>query len=425
MKKLICSIMILFLIIGCQSQDSTKHLANKNLDSIVLENENIDTTLAGLVYRNPIVGIAASVISEDSVIYRNAFGSDSFLPDSKYSPETIQPLASVSKTFIGLSIMILVDQGKLSLDEKINDILPYKITNPYHPDKAITIRHLVTHTSTITDDYDDIDDSILWLLEEYKAEDYNSSPNVKDRLSYFSLGKPIGFDQYISNVCLAEGKWFTKDNFLNHEPGTRYEYSNIGATIAARVVELKSGQAFMDFTENQIFKKLNMHNTSWEYGNLDNNLISNLYELDSLNNPIRIPRYHEAGYPEGQLKSNAVDMSNYVQEMLRGLSGKGKILTNTSYKTLFTPQLSETHFEERSDFEFDDEYNVGVFWSTSKAGLILHNGAMDGVYSFLYLNPINKIGVIAFSNTTDNSFGAVRTELRTFEKQIMPAAYKR
>jgi len=50
---------------------------------------------------------------------------------------------------------------------------------------------------------------------------------------------------------------------------------------------------------------------------------------------------------------------------------------------------------------------------------------MDGVYSFLYLNPINNIGVFAFSNTPENSFGEVRTELRTFEKQLMPTANKR
>jgi len=264
--------------------------------------------------------------------------------DYKYSPESIQPLASISKTFIGLSIMILVDQGKLSLDEEINDILPFKIINPYHIDTEITVRHLVTHTSTITDDYDDIDDSILWLLEDYEPEEYNSSPDVKSRLSYFNLGNPMGFDEYITNVCLPEGKWYAKDNFLNQEPGVRYEYSNIGATIAARIVELKSGQAFMDFTEEEIFKRLNMRNTSWEYDKLDNNLISNLYELDSLNNPIRLPRYHEVGYPEGQLKSNAVDMSKYIQEMLLGLSGRGKLLSTDGYKILFTPQLNETYF---------------------------------------------------------------------------------
>ena len=47
---------------------------------------------------------------------------------------------------------------------------------------------------------------------------------------------------------------------------------------------------------------------------------------------------------------------------------------------------------------------------------------MDGVYSFLYLNPIKNTGVIAFSNTPENSFGAVRSELRSFEKQIKPVA---
>ena len=108
--------------------------------------------------------------------------------------------------------------------------------------------------------------------------------------------------------------------------------------------------------------------------------------------------------------------------MLKGLSGQGTILSEEGFTTLFSPQLNETHFEERNDFEFDDEYNIGVFWAISNAGLILHNGAMDGVYSFLYLNPENNIGVIAFSNTPENSFGEVRTELRTLEKQIVPVA---
>ena len=416
MKKITIILICIFLLQGCKN-DQRKLEKDRGNAHLKLKIDTLELALSKIEKESPIAGFAVAIVNSDSVIYQKGFGISNLETNKPYSSKTIQPLASISKTFIGASIMILVDEGKLNLDESINDILPYKIVNPFFPNEDIKIRHLVTHTSTITDDYEDIDGSIYWLLEDSKIDQFESSKELKGRISYFKLGNPIELDEYITNICLPKSKWYSRDNFLNDKPGSRFEYSNLGASIAARIVEIKSGESFKQFTEKSIFQPLGMTNTGWFYEDVDSELLSNLYELDSLNKPIRFPRYHEAGYPEGQLKSNAEDMSKYLIEMIKGYSGNGSLLSNSSYKVLFTPQLNENHFDERSDYEFDDEYNLGVFWAISKAGLRLHNGAMDGVYSFLYLNPETNIAAIAFCNLPDNSFGEIRSEIRSFEKE--------
>jgi len=417
MRNPVFFIFCALLFLGCKNE-SKNVFAEKVGAQLGQKKDSLEKTLQRIEKESPILGFGVSIVNADSIIFQKGFGISDFETKKPYTEKTVQPLASISKTVIGISIMILVDQGKLSLDEPINSILPYRIVNPHFPYENITIRHLATHTSTITDDYDDGDESVYWLLEELEMSHFESSQDLAGRLAYFKKGKPIGFDEYITNVCLTNGKWYGQGNFLNAKPGSTYEYSNLGATVAARIVEIKSGMGFDAFTQKEIFTPLKMSNSGWFYENIDTNLISNLYELDSLGTPLRLPRYHDAGYPEGQLKSNAEDMGKYLQEVVNGFSGNGKLLTSESYHVLLSPQLSSHHFEERSDYEFDDEYNSGVFWAISKADLRLHNGGMDGVYSFLYINPETNVAAIAFCNLPDNSFGTIRSEIRKFEKTL-------
>lgn len=417
MKNPIILIFCALLFLGCKNE-SKNGFAEKAGTQLGQKTDSLKNILSTIERESPILGFGVSIVNADSIIFQKGFGISDVEKKKPYTSKSIQPLASVSKTFIGVAIMILVDQGKLDLDEPINNILPYRIINPSFPNENITIRHLATHTSTITDNFDDGDESIYWLLEDLKINQFKSNKGLTERLTYFNRGTPIGLDDYISNVCTSNGKWYNQENFLNAKPGTKYEYSNLGATVAARIVEIKSGMSFNEFTQKEIFNPLKMFNTGWFYKDIDETLISNLYELDSLGIPLRLPKYLDAGYPEGQLKSNAEDMGKYLQEIVKGFSGDGNLLTSDSYRVLLSPQLTSNHFEERSDYEFDDEYNSGVFWAISIANLRLHNGAMDGVYSFLYINPETNIAAIAFCNLPDNSFGEIRSEIRKFEKSL-------
>ena len=139
------------------------------------------------------------------------------------------------------------------------------------------------------------------------------------------------------------------------------------------------------------------------------------------------PRAIDSGQPCGDLKSNGNDLSKYVIEMKNGLNGKGEILTSKSYQTLLNPQLGKNIPRDRDESPLNDEYDVGVFWAISKPGYRLHKGGSIGVYSILYFNPTNDIGVISYCNLAHPDFGKIVNTIKKFEENIKatPADKKR
>ncbi len=111
--------------------------------------------------------------------------------------------------------MKLVDEGKLHLDESINSILPYKIINPFYPDKEITVRHLVTHTSGISQEFDpeEVGESTIVLIDSFEVTTQTPA-NLKKEIAYYKLGRYISIDQHIKKFTQPSGNWYSKDNFF-------------------------------------------------------------------------------------------------------------------------------------------------------------------------------------------------------------------
>ena len=232
------------------------------------------------------------------------------------------------------------------------------------------------------------------------------------------MGKNISIDQHIRRFTQPTENWYSKDNFLQYPPGTKFDYTNLGAVIAARIVEIKSGVSFEEFTKKQIFEPLKMKNTAWKYKDLNSTLLTTIYTVDDKENPHRTlehPKYEMTDYPVGGLKTNVEDLSNYLIELIKGYDGTGKLLTKRSFQILLNPQLPDSCFENRSDYIFNDQYNVGVFWAISANGYRLHNGGSIGVYSFIYFNPKTKTGALGFCNLPANDFGKIRDIVHKYE----------
>jgi len=314
--------------------------------------------------------------------YSKGFGYADVANKHKFSPQTIHNIASISKTFVGVAIMKLVEDGKLKLDDPINDYLPFPIISPHFPNTPITINHLVTHTSSLNDEYDDGEKRPSQLLEKSR---YNSDeiPEEMAEDLYYWDGTALPLEKYIEEIFKPSGKWYAKSNFSNFEPGKKYEYSNEGTNIAGLIVERVSGMSFSEFTRKHIFLPLNMANTYWEYTDLDSR-VSKLYtpyEKDSTSQVFEFPRAIDSGQPCGDLKSNTDDLSKYLMEMMNGFKGKGKILNAKSYQTLLNPQLNRDILANDDASALNDEYDVGVFWAISKPGYRLHKGGSLGVLS--------------------------------------------
>lgn len=341
-------------------------------------------------------GFAVSIVNTDSIIYSHSFGFSDISTKRPFTDETILNIGSVSKTFVGVALVKAVEQGYLTLNSNINDFLPFKVENPYFPDEPITIRHLVTHTSGIID------------REKIYKRTYTKVLDAGD------------FKQFLKEYLSKEGKAYSSKNFSNHKPGAWQEYSNIGSTLAAYVIESATKMPFDKYTNNNIFEPLKLQATSWFFKDIDKSQHAILYNSKQK----AIPLYSLLTYPDGGLKSNLHDLSIYLQEIIKGYSGKGLLLSDSAYSMLFQSQFGGSFKPENIS---PKEPNIGIFWVHRKNGEIGHTGGDPGITAFLFFNPKTATGRIFITNTLLEKseqikvFSEIWRLLREYEEKITTA----
>jgi CubicO group peptidase (beta-lactamase class C family) len=398
----------MFLILLFTYVNSPK-IANQQSSppTAVLYTDSLTQALNKLYSQGYINGFVVALVNAEGSIYQKGFGYMDVASRKPYTDSTIQNIASISKTFIGISLMKAQELGKLNLNDPINRYLPFKVFNPYFPEKEITIRHLATHTSTITDT--EYYDSKAYVLKDDIPRDELS--NVDE--TFNSPSTKTGLLEFLPKILDVNGPYYMKKGFLKVAPGTKFDYSNIGATLAALVLEEATGVPFDEFTIKYILKPLKMYASGWSYDQIDLSMHSKLYS----DTESELPFYELITYPDGGMRTTAKDMGKYLSELIKAKSGKGTLLNPDSYKEYFKEQLNDSHFEERdSVFPYNDEYNMGIFIGHSGNGAIGHTGGDPGVSSLLFFDPATGIGRFLMINTSltsqegaDEFFGIMNT----------------
>lgn len=149
------------------------------------------------------------------------------------STDTNYMLASVSKLVVVTAVMQLAERGLLNIDKDISRYLPFPVTNPAFPSQRITLRMLLTHTSSLTGPQ--TDDELPGFYDWFPVD---SAPVLYETLRDYLL--PTG-SSYVPAV------------WRNVAPGQLELYSNLGVTLAAYVVEVAAGEDFETYCRNQIF----------------------------------------------------------------------------------------------------------------------------------------------------------------------------
>ncbi|AZA80020.1 class A beta-lactamase-related serine hydrolase [Chryseobacterium sp. G0186] len=384
MKKNTLLFVAYFLLISCHTMKNSQ--ANHNSrDSLYKE-------IRTLYQQGNFNGFAVSIVDDQTTLYEKGFGFSDLKKRKSYTENTIQNIASVSKTFVGIALLKAQELGKLNLDDPIQKYIPFKISNPNFPKTPITIRQLATHTSSIMDN------------EFYLSKNYFLKPNqdlqgaklnFDDEQIFNPSDSIISMNTFLENVLAENGKW-NKNSFSSHVPGSIYEYSNVGTALAALIVERATGQEFDVFTKEYILKPLQMKDSGWKYKDIQFSKFSRLYESPDT----ALPYYLSATYPDGGLMTSIKDLSKYLTELIKGYNGKGTILTQKSYQEYFKPQLTASNFTERNDKNpYSESYNVGIFMGFGYTGYIGHTGGDPGVMSMLFFDPKNNLGRIMIFNT--------------------------
>jgi len=174
-------------------------------------------------------GLAVLVRLNGRTVFKRGYGSRDLRSGAPIDAHTNFRLASCTKQFTALALMLLVHDGKLRLDERLTDVFP---EFPAYG-RAITIRNLLNHTSGLVA-YEDLMDKM------YAGKAWQEIPQISDA----------------GVLELMEQQTATK-----FSPGTAWEYSNSGYCVLARVVEKASGMRFADFLRQRIFAPLRMRNT--------------------------------------------------------------------------------------------------------------------------------------------------------------------
>ena len=210
-------------------------------------------------------------------------------------------------------------------------------------------------------------------------ETFNS--DYQEFFSEVKNSELIDDSDFLENILTKEGSWFSKENFSNDAPGQKYQYTNIGATLAAHVIEQVTGIQYEKYIVDNIFKPLNMQNSSWSKNNDNNPIFATRY----LPIDIVVPDYELITKADGGIITNTSDMGNYISEMLNGIDNKGNLLSSDSYRTVFS---SKKFVNAKS----------GIFWSENKSGNPQHSGGDPGILTVLVINPSKNIGLFFMTN---------------------------
>ena len=348
-------------------------LDTTELDSLIVQTMNI--------YHIP--GVAACVVKDGQIIWTGAYGYANIEQDIEVADTTVFMLASVSKPFTGVALMQLWENGLFDLDDDINDYLTtFQVVNPRHPDSAITFRMLLTHTSSINDEWVTLENLIVWGQDS-----------------------PIPLGEFLEDYLTPSGAYYSLDNFYTWPPGTDWSYCSVAIALVGYLVEEIADTSFNQYCQDSIFAPLDMNETSWFLAGLDtNNVAVPYYYSDGT--------YHRWGhtghpiYPAGFLRTSTLQLARFLLTFIQmGQIDSVRILDSATVELMTTVQYPEI------------APNWGLIWEQSEyEGRLIwgHVGGWYGVETFMGYFPEEKTGVIVLTNG-DSPQGRHQIQLHLFE----------
>ncbi|MGV3546582.1 MAG: serine hydrolase domain-containing protein [Pedobacter sp.] len=332
-----------------------------------VQHEKTEAEITEMMKRLDVAGLAVAVVKNNKLIYNHSFGKKSIENGTELSNTDVFRIASISKSFAATSIMQLAEAKKLSLDDDFGDLVGFKIRNPKYPDTKITLRMVLSHTSSINDSQ-----------------------------GYFNLD--------VINPAKNEN-W--AKCYTDKQPGTDYLYCNLNFNMVGAVIERITGQRYDSYVKQHILSPLNLYG-GYCIDSLDNQRFVPLYEYE--NNAFKLapaayaPRREELskyqlGYstpilsPTGGMKISAADLAKYMtMHMNYGKVGKVKIISQKSSKQMQTP--------------LSDEEGYGLALRVTEKlidgkKLVGHTGSAYGLYSAMFFDPKEKFGIVVITNGTN------------------------
>ena len=323
--------------------------------------KKLDSLFTALNANNGINGNIL-IAEKGNVIYKKSFGLRDVAANLPLDENSIFELASVSKQFTAMGIVLLQQKGKLQYDDKLSKYIPELAFY-----EGVTLRNLLNHTAGLPD--------YMELIG--KKGDTTKIATNKDIITLFAKEKPA--------VVFA--------------PGSKFEYSNTGYALLASVIEKASGKTYAAFLSANIFKPLKMDNTFVYTRRLSPKKIVNYaygYVADKNQKnalPDALPEYHYTWWldgivGDGTVNSTTGDLLKWDRAMYTE-----KLATKKSLELMFTPPVLPA----------GEKTTYGFGWIIDKSAdfgtMTTHSGGWPGYATFIERHIDNDKTIIALFNS--------------------------
>jgi CubicO group peptidase (beta-lactamase class C family) len=327
--------------------------------------DGLDAWIQEALVKAKGVGLAIAVVKDDSIVYARGFGVKELGDPAPVTPRSRFAIGSTTKAFTAAALGLLVDEGRLSWDDRAIDHLKgFELYDPAVT-RELTVRDLVTHRSGLPRG------DRLWMGSSF------SRPEVLRRIRYL------------------EPRWSLRATF---------GYQNVMYLAAGEVIPAVTGQSWDQFLRERIFLPLGMTATSTSVRGLDQQPdVATPHDLrDGKITPIRYRNIDNIG-PAGSINSNVLDLAQWIRVHLNGGTLGGREMWKpATHRELFTPQMW-VRLESEAPFLYGDAHFLayGLGWFLfDRAGrkVAEHSGGIDGMITELILVPEEKLGVVVLSN---------------------------
>ena len=355
MKKVIVLLCASVLFVTNAYSQSTKPLLNLKQvkDSIIL-----------IMKQEHIAGLMLGIANKDSVLFTGGFGYADLDAKRLVDNNTLFRMGSITKMFVSLGILKLVEDGKLNLNDKLKDVAPdVPFENDWEATHPVRIVHLLEHTTG----FDDIKLNRMYALGGNENQ-----------------GKEMMLVHQNSYVC----RW---------KPGERMSYSNPNYAVLGYVIQKITGKSYEQYLTETILKPLDMRQTNF-------NLSSKKPQLDvkeyifQHNQITKVPSVTLLSGPQGALWSSAEDMCKFLQLFLRN---GDSLIKKSSIDEMETP-----HSSLAAIHGLKTGYALANRTSFLKMAYPMrgHDGLTGTCYSSFNYNRDLNIGFVLASNSNRSNF---------------------
>jgi CubicO group peptidase (beta-lactamase class C family) len=315
--------------------------------------DKVNSYIAAQLHEQRIPGLALAVTRDGQIVKSQGYGLANIELNVPVTPDTVFQLGSIGKQFTAAAVLMLAEDGKLSLDDKITRYFP--ATAPKW--NAITIRELLNHTSGLADYTDD---------------------------KYIAPGGLTPLQKELSDEEIL--RRFTTLPF-DFRPGEDWSYSNTGYAILGFLIHKVSGQSYGDFLEARIFKPLGLSSTRVisESDIIPNRAAGYILVKNEIKNQNWVSP-HWNTLADGALYSTVADMTNWDAAM-----AARSLLKPESYTQMWTP----------APLKNGKSYPYGFAWDLLEVNghrLQEHGGAWQGFTAHYSRYPDDHLSVIVLTN---------------------------